>query len=94
MPSRRERACLTKFLKIPPLPDSITDGTLVTALDHDINNRFFKTVIAGEFRDDPVISEETKNIFDPNKSGYWVIDPLDGTFERPCALRRLDRFCP
>jgi len=53
-------------------------GNVVTATDIEVELQI-KSILAEEFPDHKVLSEETSSTTDPTTGATWVIDPIDGT---------------
>ncbi|GGI07922.1 inositol monophosphatase family protein [Egicoccus halophilus] len=58
-------------------PTAKDDGTPVTALDHEVDDRL-RTVLERELPDHGVLSEEHDTVV-PDTEWCWVVDPIDGT---------------
>ena len=54
------------------------DGTLVTDLDHAID-QLITAELRTRFPDHRLLSEESSTTYDPTAPFTWIIDPLDGT---------------
>ena len=65
------------------VPETKLDGTLVTMVDRDIQ-QYIKTALAERWPEYGFIGEEMAHrdqveVSESSNSGYWVLDPLDGT---------------
>ncbi|MFA9444558.1 inositol monophosphatase [Egicoccus sp. AB-alg6-2] len=58
-------------------PDAKSDGTPVTALDHEVDARL-QAAIAAALPDHGVLSEEQDTVV-PDTEWCWILDPIDGT---------------
>ena len=64
--------------------ESKGDGTVVTALDHDVEERLADRLTTA-FPDHGILSEERRTT-SPDTDWTWVIDPIDGTSNFTCRL--------
>ena len=58
-------------------PSAKADGTPVTALDHEVDDRL-RTAILAAFPDHGILSEEGDTVA-PDREWCWIVDPIDGT---------------
>ena len=64
--------------------ESKRDGTVVTALDHDVEERLADRLTVA-FPGHGILSEERRTT-SPDTDWAWVIDPIDGTSNFTCRL--------